>query len=361
MPYDLTDLRALRDAPFDDIIDVRSPAEFAEDHLPGAINLPVLSNAERARVGTMYVQESRFGARKIGAALVLKNTADHIETTLADRAGGWRPLIYCWRGGQRSGTFGWLLGEIGWRAETLRGGYQSFRRAVVATLYDRPLAQRLLVLAGMTCTAKTDLLALLAAEGVQVIDLEGLAHHRGSVFGGHSTPQPSQKMFESRLAMALAACDPDRPVIVEAESSKIGNLLVPPQVWTAMRAAPRVAVTAPLDARARYFTQAYADLVADPARFKALIAALIPLHGHARTGAWQTLVDEGAFEAVAAALMQDHYDPRYGKSAARHDTYLRRTLQLPDLSPEALAAALPAVQDALLKADNWRAGFNAAE
>ncbi|MCR9085923.1 MAG: tRNA 2-selenouridine(34) synthase MnmH [Rhodobacteraceae bacterium] len=360
MVYTLTDLAALRDAPFDDLIDVRSPAEFAEDHLPGAINLPVLSNEERARVGTMYVRESRFGARKIGAALVLRNTAHHIETALADRSGAWQPLVYCWRGGQRSGTFGWLLGEIGWRAQTLQGGYRTFRRAVVARLYDKPLAHRLVVLAGMTCTAKTDLLALLAGQGLQVIDLEGLAHHRGSVFGGRAAPQPSQKMFESRLAMALAACDPAAPVIVEAESSKIGDLLVPPQVWQAMCAAPRVAINAPLPARARYFTRAYADLVADPAAFKARIAALVSVHGYARTGAWQALVDAGEMEAVASQLMELHYDPRYAKSASRHGGNLRQTLNLTDLEPEALAAALPDLVGALMRADGARRALSAA-
>ncbi|MEM8959185.1 MAG: tRNA 2-selenouridine(34) synthase MnmH [Pseudomonadota bacterium] len=359
MAYTLTDLAILRDVPFDELIDVRSPAEFAEDHLPGAINLPVLSNAERARVGMMYVRESRFRARKIGAALVLRNTAHHIETALADRDGAWQPLVYCWRGGQRSGTFGWLLGEIGWRAETLQGGYRSFRRTVVAALYDRPLAHRLVVLSGMTCTAKTELLDLLAEQGLQVIDLEGLAHHRGSVFGGRAAPQPSQKLFESRLALALAASDPREPVIVEAESSKIGDLLVPPQLWQAMCAAPRVAVSAPLPARARYFSRAYADLIAAPEAFKARIAALVALHGHGRVAAWKAMVDEGAFETLAAELMALHYDPRYAKSSARHGAMLRRTLQLADLSPAALAAATADLAEALLRADRTAAAFSA--
>ena len=138
MPVTLHSLCDLGALPFDQVIDVRSPAEYAEDHLPGAISLPVLSDAERARVGTIYVQEDRFLARKIGAALVARNAAAHIEGPLADRDGGWRPLVYCWRGGQRSGAFTGILQQIGWRAETIAGGYRSYRRLVVAALYDSP-------------------------------------------------------------------------------------------------------------------------------------------------------------------------------------------------------------------------------
>ena len=159
---------------FDATIDVRSPSEFAEDHVPGAINLPVLSDEERARVGTIYVQEDSFLARKIGAALVARNAAQHIEGPLADHPGGWRPLIYCWRGGQRSGSFASILAQIGWRAETLDGGYRSYRRLVVQTLYDNPFPTRVVLLDGNTGTAKTELLRLLGPRGVQAIDLEGL-------------------------------------------------------------------------------------------------------------------------------------------------------------------------------------------
>ncbi|MEL6172582.1 MAG: rhodanese-like domain-containing protein, partial [Pseudomonadota bacterium] len=120
---------------FDTLVDVRAPGEFADDHVPGAVNLPVLDDAERARVGTIYKQDSPFRARKIGAALVARNAATHIEGPLADKDGGWRPLVYCWRGGQRSGAFGWMLKEIGWRADTLQGGYKTFRRLVVRVLY----------------------------------------------------------------------------------------------------------------------------------------------------------------------------------------------------------------------------------
>ena len=339
MPYTLTTLSDLPSAGFDDVIDARSPAEFAEDHLPGAVSLPVLSNEERADVGTMYVQVDRFGARRLGAALVLRNISDHLEMTLADKPGGWRPLIYCWRGGQRSGTFGWLLREIGWRAETLEGGYQSFRRLVVSDLYEQPLAHRFVVLAGMTCTAKTALLHRLQAAGMQMLDLEGLARHRGSVFGGWADPQPGQKAFETAIATTLAGFDPARPVVVEAESSKVGDLIVPPSVWKAMCAAPRVEVSAPLAARAAFFPAAYPDLVGNPGVFSDIVGRLRRLHGAEQIAAWQAQIAGGDFEGVAAGLIAAHYDPRYAKSQARFAHNLVGQLHLDQLDPAALDAA----------------------
>ena len=244
MPLSFTSLSALLDHGYDTVIDVRSPAEFAEDHIPGAISLPVLDNEERARVGTIYKQQSPFLARKLGAALVFRNAADHIEQRLSHHEGGWRPLVYCWRGGQRSGSFAWMLGQIGWRSESIEGGYRTYRRLVNATLYDLPLPHRLVALDGFTGTAKTELLKRAAVRGVQVLDLEGCAEHRGSLLGATGQPQPSQKRFETRLAGVLSGLDPVRPVLVEAESSKIGERIVPPSIWDAMKVAPRIVVEA---------------------------------------------------------------------------------------------------------------------
>ena len=170
---------------FDDIIDVRSPAEFAEDHIPrGQISLPVLSDAERALVGTIYVQDSRFKARRIGAALVARNIAAHLEGSLKDKSGGWAPLVYCWRGGQRSGAMATVLAQVGWRTAVVAGGYKTWRRRVTAALYDGVPPRRLILLDGYTGSAKTEILHRLTALGVQTLDLEGLADHRGSLFGG---------------------------------------------------------------------------------------------------------------------------------------------------------------------------------
>lgn len=301
---------------FDDIIDVRAPAEWAEDHVPGAISLPVLDDEERARVGTIYKQVSPFSARKIGAALVAKNAAAHLEGPLADKPGGWRPLVYCWRGGQRSGSFASILAQIGWRVEVVQGGYKSWRRLVVDALYNNPFPFRLVVLDGNTGSAKTEVLNLLPARGVQVVDLEGLANHRGSLFGSMGE-QPSQKAFEGQLALALARLDPSRPVVVEAESAKVGECRLPPKLWRAMVAAPRVAIEAPRAARAGYLLRAYADLVADVGRLDAVVASLALAHSREQVAAWRGMVAEGRFVELAEGLMERHYDPRYGKHRAR--------------------------------------------
>ncbi|WP_116133683.1 tRNA 2-selenouridine(34) synthase MnmH [Tropicimonas sp. IMCC34043] len=337
MAHDLPDITQPLVLPFDSVIDVRSPAEFTDDHIPGAISLPVLDNDERAVVGTIYKQESPFRARKVGAALVAMNAARHIQGPLADMDGSWRPLVYCWRGGQRSNSFASILSQIGWRADVLAGGYRSYRRAVVEMLYDGTLAHRMVVLDGNTGTAKTELLQQVAARGGQVLDLEGLANHRGSVLGPRPGGQPAQKMFESRLVAALAALSPDRPVLVEAESSKVGDLLVPPAVWAAMCAAPRVQLSASVEDRARYLARTYADISADREGLKQILSLLIRLQGHARVEHWQSLVDQGAFETLALELITEHYDSRYAKS---RDTHVTPSRVLPlSLDPDGLARA----------------------
>ncbi len=338
MPFQLASVADLAGLPFDTLIDVRSPAEFSEDHLPGAINLPALSDDERARVGTIYKQRSPFEARRIGAALVARNAADHLDGPLAGKGGGWRPLVYCWRGGQRSGSVAIILSQVGWRAETLAGGYRSWRRLVVALLQDRPVPAPVVVLDGNTGTAKTDVLAALARRGVQVIDLEGLANHRGSLFGHRTGGQPAQKGFESRLAVALAALDPARPVVVEAESSRIGTIEVPKSLWAAMRAAPRVRIAAPLAARAAYLARAYADLTEDAARLSAVIDRLRPLHAAEVVAGWQELAREGRFAALAEDLMARHYDPRYARHRARMDPAREAVVTAERLDPAAIAA-----------------------
>ena len=317
MPITLPPLAELANLPFDAIIDVRSPAEFAEDHLPGAISLPALSNDERHEVGTIYKQQSPFLARKLGAALVARNVADHLLGPLRDMPGGWRPLVYCWRGGQRSGSVAIILGQIGWRVDTVAGGYKSYRSLVVAALNDAPFPAPLVVLDGNTGSAKTDILTLLPGFGLQVIDLEGLARHRGSLFGAMPGGQPDQKGFDSDLAMAIARLDPSRPVVVEAESSKIGNLRLPAQLWKAMKEAPRVALSAPPMARARYLTRTYGDLIADPQRLSAIIDQLRPAHAAEVIAGWQAMAGAGDHTGLAASLMERHYDPRYMKHRAR--------------------------------------------
>jgi tRNA 2-selenouridine synthase len=302
-------------AGFDVIVDVRSPGEFAQDHVPGAVNLPVLSDAERAEVGTIYVQESRFRANRIGAAYVAANIARHLTTAMADWPAEAQPLIYCWRGGNRSGAMATILQRVGWPTAVLAGGYRTWRRHVQARLYDQDCPVQFVLLDGDTGSAKTELLARLAARGVQTLDLEGLAAHRGSLLGALADrPQPDQKLFETQLLTALDGLDPARPVIAEAESSKIGDRVIPPAVWRAMQAAPRLEIAAPRPVRADYLVRAYADLIADPDRLEAMFDRLPIRPSPARREAWRGLMAQGRYAELAEALMELHYDPAYARA-----------------------------------------------
>jgi tRNA 2-selenouridine synthase len=297
-------------ARFDVIVDVRSPGEFAQDHVPGAVNLPVLSDAERAEVGTIYVQESRFRANRIGAAYVAANIARHLTEAMADWPAETQPLIYCWRGGNRSGAMATILQRVGWHTAVLAGGYRTWRRHVQARLYDQDCPVQFVLLDGDTGSAKTELLARLAVRGVQTLDLEGLAAHRGSLLGALADrPQPDQKLFETRLLTALDGLDPARPVIAEAESSKIGDRVIPPAVWRAMQAAARIEIVAPRPVR-----DAYADLIADPDRLEAMFDRLPIRPSPVRREAWRGLMAQGRFAELAEALMELHYDPAYARA-----------------------------------------------
>ena len=346
MAITLTSLADLARHGFDDIIDVRAPAEFTEDHLPGAISLPVLSDAERAEVGTIYKQVNPFTARKLGAALVARNAAEHLLGPLAGKGGAWRPLVYCWRGGQRSGSFATILAQVGWRVETIAGGYKAWRALIVQALYETPFPCRVVVLDGNTGSAKTEILNLLPARGVQVIDLEGLARHRGSLFGALGV-QPSQKAFECALAMAIAGLDPSRPVVIEAESSKVGECRLPPELWKAMVAAPRLVIEASVTARVGYLVRAYCDLVADGARLAGVIGQLRAVHAAERIAQWQAMAVAGDFGTLAEGLMAEHYDPRYARHRARMAA-LATDLEAGDLYEGDLARLADAVAAAVL-------------
>lgn len=347
-----TDVSTAALALYDMVIDVRSPGEFAEDHIPGAVNLPVLTDAERAEVGTIYVQKSHFRARRLGAAYVARNIAQHLETALADREGGFTPLVYCWRGGMRSNAMATILSQVGWRTRVLEGGYRTYRRRVSARLYDEDLPHRVLLLEGHTGTAKTELLSRLAARGVQTLDLEGLAAHRGSLFGGFSDrPQPSQKLFESRLLMALDALDPRRTVVVEAESSKIGDRMVPPALWTRLDAAPCVELEAEPTARAQYLVEAYQDIVQDRTALERALQRLPIQPSPVRQAAWRALADAGKFAELTEALMALHYDPAYARARKKHPRPLIETIRITPSEPASQEAAADNIARIIAKLD----------
>ena len=301
-------------AGFDAIIDVRSPAEFAEDHVPGAINLPVLDDAQRAQVGTLYSQDSPFVARRLGAALVARNIAAHLEERLQQHPRPWKPLVYCWRGGQRSGAMTTVLGQVGWGARQLEGGYRAYRRRVLTDLEAWPARFAFIVLCGPTGSGKTAVLEALHAQGAQTLNLEALAQHRGSVLGGSledTDPQPGQKAFESAMWDVLRRCDPQRPVYVESESRRIGRLGIPAGLFAALTASPCLRLEASLEVRIAHLVERYADIYGQPAALRRRLEFFVPLHGRVLVEKWQRWVDEGNWEALAEAMVSSHYDPAY--------------------------------------------------
>jgi tRNA 2-selenouridine synthase len=304
---------------FDAVIDARSEAEFAEDHLPGAINWPSLNDEERREVGTIYKQVSPFEARKRGAALVAANIARHIEREVIDKPKAWRPLAYCWRGGQRSGSLALVLGQIGFRVHVVEGGYKAFRAAVLAALPKRVARLSFRVVCGPTGSGKTRLLHALAAHGAQVLDLEALANHRSSVLGLiPGQPQPSQKRFDTLVWERLQAFDPARPVYIESESRKVGNVAVPDALVGAMRASPCLRLELPTDQRVALLLEDYEFFVRDQALFCERLGALTELRGKAQVEAWQADVGRGKIEGVVRELLLKHYDPGYSASIARN-------------------------------------------
>ena len=300
-------------------IDVRSPGEYAEDHLPGAINLPVLDDAERARVGTMYVQQSAFDARKLGAAIVARNIAGICESHARDKPRDWMPLVYCWRGGQRSRALVHVLDEIGFRAVQLEGGYRAYRRHVVAMLAHWPERFRFRVICGLTGSGKSRLIEAIAAEGGQVLDLERLAKHRGSLLGDlpHDA-QPTQKTFETALFAALSTFDVARPVFVESESQRIGRLQVPEALLAMMRSAPCIRLEAAQPLRVSMLAADYAHLASDGDLLQSRLTPLARLHGKAAVERWAGWARSGATTELTADLLDTHYDPSYERAIRRN-------------------------------------------
>ncbi len=304
---------------FDTVIDARSQSEYAQDRLPGAVNWPTLTDAQRAQVGTEYKQVSAFDARKHGAAMAARNIAAHIDRELADKGKDWRPLVYCWRGGKRSGALALVLDQIGFKVALLDGGYREWRRALVTDLDVLPRRFDYRVICGTTGSGKSRLLPLLSARGAQVIDLELLANHRGSVLGlVPGSPQPSQKAFDTRVWDALRRFDPARPVWIESESKKVGDLRVPQALIETMRASPCVRLELGLDARVELLMHDYAFFVADIEAFCERLDALRVLRGNEVVNGWQAAARAGRTAEVVRDLLITHYDPVYLQSIARN-------------------------------------------
>lgn len=330
---------------FDAVIDARSEGEHDEDHLPGALNWPSLNNDERIRVGTLYKQVSPFEAQKIGAALVASNISRHILAHVLDKPKSWQPLVYCWRGGKRSNSLALILGQIGFKVHLIEGGYKAFRKAVLEDTPRRVQPLQFQVLCGPTGSGKTRLLQALAAEGAQVLDLEAIASHRASVLGViPGQPQPTQKAFETRLWDALRRFDPARPVFVEAESKKVGNLTIPDSVMATMRASPCVRLDLSLQGRVQLLMEDYDYFVKDTAYFCDRLERLADLKGRSVIDDWKARVQAGQTREVVAELLQTHYDPGYETSTARNFQHYAKAPVFTLSGPSHLAMAAAARQ-----------------
>ncbi|MCG2593679.1 tRNA 2-selenouridine(34) synthase MnmH [Ramlibacter sp. XY19] len=325
---------------FDAVIDARSESEYAEDRLPGAINWPSLNDAERHEVGTVYKQVNPFEARKLGAGYTAANIARHVMRDIGDKPRDWQPLVYCWRGGQRSNSLALVLGQIGFRVNLLEGGYKAFRQAVLAALPALAQGLQYRVICGPTGSGKTRLLQALQAAGAQVLDLEDLASHRSSVLGLiPGQPQPTQKRFDTLVWEKLRSFDAARPVFVESESKKVGNLAVPDALMAAMRASPCLRLELSDDERVQLLLEDYAFFADDKDFFCKRLEALAELRGRAQVDAWQEQVRAGDVESVVRELLVKHYDPGYATSTLRNfGAFADAPVIAPgDRTPEAMA------------------------
>lgn len=335
-------LPATESGAFSCIIDARSPAEHAHDHLPQALNWPSLTDEERVRVGTIYKQVSAFEANKVGAALVAANIAKHLQEHVMQLPKQWQPLVYCWRGGKRSGSLALVLGQIGFKVWLIEGGYKAFRAAVVQDTATLSAGFQFQVIAGPTGSGKTRLLHALAEQGAQVLDLEALAQHRSSVLGRiPGQAQPSQKHFDMRVWQQLRQFDPSRTVFVEAESKKVGNVSIPEALVQAMRNSPCIDVQLSDEERVQLLLEDYAFFAQDASLFCQRLQVLTAQKGKAVVSEWQRLVQSGQTEQVVRDLLLSHYDPTYAKSVERNFLQFKQafTLQLPSREEQAMQQA----------------------
>ena len=335
---------------FDAVIDARSEDEYGEDHLPGAINWPTLNNAERIDIGTLYKQVNPFEARKRGAAIAARNIATHIEREVIDKPKDWKPLTYCWRGGQRSGSLSLILSQIGFWVTIIEGGYKAFRAAIVQDTLQRVGQLTFQVVCGPTGNGKTRLLQALLACGAQVLDLENLARHRSSVLGAvPGQKQPTQKRFDTLIWNQLRQFDPARPVFVESESKKVGNLAVPLALIDAMRASTCLNLVLPDEERVALLMEDYAHLIHDVPYFCGRLSALIALRGRAVVETWQAQAQAGEFAPVVLDLLRKHYDPAYLQSMQRNFKRFDSAMELrpADRTPASMAQIAQQVVSAL--------------
>lgn len=321
------------------ILDVRSPGEFSQGHLPGAISFPLFSDQERAEVGTCYKHQGRDAAVELGFDLAGPKCGEFIRQAKAlapDR----QLRLHCWRGGMRSGGMGWILAMAGFQVVLLEGGYKAYRRWVRQQL-AKPRA--LLVLGGMTGTSKTEILRAMAALGAQMLDLEGLANHRGSSFGAlEMPPQPSTEHYENLIAARLMELHPDCPTWVEAESRRVGTCRVPDELFQQMESAATVEVVRPVAERLDHLVDIYGA-----AAVEGLVQATQRIRkrlGGQRTQAAVDHIQQGRLREASAVIL-DYYDRAYRYDLERRQKVIPQ-VDITGLSPTAAAQKLLAAVEA---------------
>ncbi|MDJ0600213.1 MAG: tRNA 2-selenouridine(34) synthase MnmH [Crocosphaera sp.] len=319
-----------------EIIDVRSENEFGEDHIPGAINLPVLYNEERKEIGTIYKQVSPFEAKKLGASLIFNNISQHINQHFLDKKTDYYPLIYCWRGGQRSQSLAVILAQIGWQVTVLKGGYKTYRSHVCKQLKTLPLQFNYNILCGLTGTGKTYFLQGLKQNGYQVLDLEKVANHRGSLLGeewkNNLKSQPSQKYFDSLLLQEFQKFDLTQPIWIESESYKIGNVYLPGSLWKKMKQSPCFEIQLPLEKRVNFLLEEYSHLTENPDILKQKLHYLKTYYGWDKLSQWYDWIDKKQWKKLVQDLLITHYDPAYQRSLKKISSKIIKTIKLSDLN-----------------------------
>ncbi len=311
------------------LVDARSPDEFAEATIPGAINVPLLDNAERQEVGTLYKQVGKQQARRRGVQIVAPKIPAMIERVAALQAETSQPVVvFCWRGGMRSLALTQFLELAGVPARQLSGGHKGFRRMVL-DFFEHGEWGRLLVLRGLTGVGKTECLQRLAQKGYPVVDLEGLANHRGSAFGNLGLPpQPGQKMFEALLWDELRKIPRDAYLLAEGESRHIGRVSLPPRVYQALQVETSIWLNATLEARVKNILADYPAVDKLKTEFVQPIRALKDKLGKETMNHYLQLLQEGHWTELVSELMVNYYDPLY-----RH-TLPQRRIEI-NLEPEA--------------------------
>lgn len=295
------------------VIDVRTPLEYAEDHLPGAHNIPILSNQERVEIGTMYKQQGAQAARMRGLELTCSRFAAMTHAAI-ERADGRPILVYCWRGGLRSASMATLLETCGYPAVQLRGGYKAFRNQLLTYFEHFVPPAPLILIHGMTGSGKTTFINGLDRQQWTVIDLEGLARHRGSVFGACGLgEQPSQKHFDTQLWDALRQAPDDRPIVLEGESQRIGMISLPGCLYETMSAACKVWCTVSVDTRVARLTEEYAHREYREPMAAALQRIQKKLGGPLSTEL-SHMLEQWDVPGLARTLVERYYDKLYYKN-----------------------------------------------